>query len=84
MRGDVVLGDDGQPDRGMTLAFVLAKHDARLDAAPVERMTQSGAIAISHLPADGSGGLEVLRDGLKFDLEGLAPGAALAVSYIAN
>lgn len=68
----------------MTLGCVLVGHDARLDAAEVERMAQRGAFAISHRPDEGGGWLELLRDGLTFDLEGLAPGAAHASPDITN
>ena len=47
-------------------------------------MAQSGAFAISHRPDEGGGWLELLRDGLTFDLAGLAPGPGIAAPPIAN
>ena len=68
----------------MRLACLLVDHASRFDAAAVERLAQAGACAISNRSVDHAGWVELLRDGLTFDLDGLAPAATEQVPQITN
>lgn len=82
--GDSVLGGSGEDDRGMRLASLLVDEGARPDVAVLARLEQAGAFAISNRAADGVEWVELLRDGLTFDLDGLAPGPAAALPGISS
>ena len=84
MRDGADLNVAGEVDRGVRLACLLVDDAARFDAAAVERLAQTGACAISNRSADDAGWLELLRDGLTFDLDGLAPAAMVPAPQIAN
>lgn len=84
MWGGAVLNVDGEVDRGVRLACLLVDDAARFDAAAIEHLAQTGACAISNRSADDAGWLELLRDGLTFDLDGLAPVEAVAAPRIAS
>lgn len=74
----------GEFERGTRLACLLVDIDARPDAAGVQRLAESGAFSISHANSADAGWIELLSDGLTFDLAGLAPGPVIAAPAIAN
>lgn len=82
--GNGVLSGPGENDRATRLASLLVDADARPDAVALERLAQTGAFAVASLAGDGMEWIELLRDGLTFDLDGLAPGPAAAVPAISN
>jgi len=83
-RGDVLLSATGEFERGTRLACLLVDNNARPDAAGVQRVAESGAFSISNSMSADAGWIELLSDGLTFDLAGLAPGPAITAPAIAN
>jgi hypothetical protein len=78
------LSAAGEVERGTRLACLLVDNDARPDAAGVQRLAERGAFSISNAMSADAGWVELLSDGLTFDLAGLAPGPAIAAPVIAN
>ena len=58
------------------LAALLFAPGTRPALGALEAMARAGGFSISHLPGTMGDSVELLRDGLTFDLAGIAPGAS--------
>ena len=81
---DALLNAAGEHERGTRLACVLVDKDARPDAKVLQRLAETGAFTISHGRSADAGWIELLSDGLTFDLAGLSPGPSIPMPSIAN
>lgn len=68
------MGNGKDSAGGRAMATLLFAPGARPDADALARLAQADhAFAVSHRPAGSAGWVELLRDGLTFDLSGLSP-----------
>lgn len=72
----------GETNRGVRLASLLVDDAKRPDGAAIARLARTGAFAVSNRAADGVEWIELLIDGLTFELDGLAPGPAAPMPAI--
>lgn len=74
------MTESDQQKEGAGMACLVFPAGRRPDAAAIARLAAtSGAFAVSH-DASADGWVELLRDGLTFDLAGLAPGEPAALA----
>lgn len=76
-RGDSVVASSTSGDRAPLAVFFYEAGKAPGVEDILAAAQSSGAFAVSHVAADAAGWVELLRDGLTFDLHGLSNGPAI-------